>query len=387
MPNVEIKAGSCSQSRECTGCPLIHLDYEAQLKLKEEQVRSFLEPHLQRASILPVQPADPPLGYRATAKLSVRTIGEKVIVGLFRTGSHEVIDTTDCPAHHPLVNGVAMAIKEELQRIVRRGEPFKKSATRLRHAVIRVSPAFGKSMVTFVLREDDDRLVKTLSKGVNRRVPAVVSVHKNLNTGPTSQVFGPETKLVWGYPDLLDRIGPDRILLSPVSFFQAHHGQAAWIYALVRRWAELKPSDSALDLYCGVGGITMSLARDAGMALGVEASAEAVRDAKRNAGLNSLENCRFRVADAAHLGKVLGKREMPAVVTLNPPRSGAAVEVLKQAAQLEPRSIIYVSCSPETLARDLQVLARIGFRAAQVQPVDMFPQTPHVETVVQLRRN
>jgi len=375
---------TCSKSGTCTGCPLVHLDYRAQLQLKEEQVRSFLGRGPTRPLILPIRPADPQLGYRATAKLSVGIENEQVKVGLFRAGTHHVVDTTDCPAHHPLVNSVATAIKAELDRLVSSRHPLRKAVPTLRHVVIRVSPAFGKAMVTLVLNEDDQHFANTLSKGVQRRVPEVVSVHKNLNSKATSQVFGPTTRLVWGYPDLLDQIGPDRILLSPVSFFQAHHGQAAWIYELVTEWAGLRPADSALDVYCGVGGIAMSLAREAKLVIGVEASADAVRDAKRNAKLNSLENCRFRSADAGQLQKIIRAGEMPAVVTLNPPRAGAAAVVLTQIAELGPRRIIYVSCNPETLARDLDILNGVGFRASRAQPVDMFPQTPHVETVVQL---
>ena len=378
------QSGTCSSSGTCTGCPLIHLNYKAQLELKEEQVRAFLGTGPTRPLILPIRPADPPLGYRATAKLSVGIEHNRVQVGLFRAGTHDVIDTSACPAHHPLVNSVATAIRAELDRLVSSRHQLGETVSTLRHVVIRVSPAFGKAMVTLVLSEDHQRFANTLSKGVQRRVPEVVSVHKNLNVKATSQIFGPTTRLVWGYPDLLDQIGPDRILLSPVSFFQAHHGQAAWIYALVREWAELRPPESALDVYCGVGGIAMTLARDAKLVIGIEASAGAVRDAKRNAKLNSLENCRFKSADAGQLEKVVRHGEMPAVISLNPPRAGAAVAVLTQVAELGPRRIIYVSCNLETLVRDLDILKGLGYRASRAQPVDMFPQTPHVETVVQL---
>jgi 23S rRNA (uracil1939-C5)-methyltransferase len=374
----------CLRSGTCSGCPLINLNYRAQLELKEEQVRSFLGAGATRPLILPIHPADPPLGYRAAAKLSVGVARGKVQVGLFRAGTHEVTDTSDCPAHHPLVNSVANAIRSELDRLVSSGHPLGRAAPTLRHVVIRVTPAFGKAMVTLVLGRDHQRFANTLSKGIQKRVPEVVSVHKNLNDKDTSQVFGPTTRRVWGYPDLLDQIGTYRILLSPVSFFQAHHGQAAWIYELVREWAELRPDDSALDVYCGVGGITMSLARDANLVLGIEVSTEAVRDARRNARLNSLGNCRFRSADAARLKKIMQPCERPAVVTMNPPRAGAAAAVLTQVAELGPRRIIYVSCNPETLARDLDILKGLRYRASRAQPIDMFPQTPHVETVVQL---
>jgi len=363
----------------CAGCPFLQLKYSAQLRFKQERVREALRqvPNARSLIILPIRPADPLLGYRATAKLSVSVSGRQAKVGLFRWGTHTVETTTRCPTHHPLVNAIAEAITLELER-----QPARRGASPwLRHVVIRVSPALTRAMVTFVVTRRDRALV-TISKGLQRRIPEVVSIHENLNQGSGPLVFGPETRKLWGYPDLLDQVGERRVLLSPTSFFQAHHGQAAWIYELVRQWAGLRVADSAVDVYCGVGGITMALARDAGQVTGVEASRDAVRDARRNAELNSLDNCRFRVADAARLTEALRVRDHPAAVTLNPPRAGAGARVLEQVASLKPSRLVYVSCNPETLAADIRRLAGLGFIPLEAQPVDMFPQTPHVETVV-----
>ncbi len=242
-------------------------------------------------------------------------------------------------------------------------------------------------MVTLVMREDDERLLKTLGKGLRRRVPTLVSLHANINQREGPQVFGRDTRLLWGHRDLLDKVGPHRVLLSPVSFFQAHHVQAAWIYALVREWARLTPADSALDLYSGVGGIAMSLAEDGARVFGIEISDAAAGDARRNAELNALRNCRFRAANVEELAQAAHPGEAPTVVTLNPPRAGASPGVLDQIALLGPQRVIYVSCNPETLARDLSHLRRLGYQARRAQPVDMFPQTAHVETVVLLEKH
>jgi len=371
--------------RSCMGCPLAELSYPAQLRLKENRVRSALAPTANKdLEIRPIQPAEPTLGYRTTAKLSIGTNSSRAQVGLFDWGTRFVGETTRCPSHHQLVNLVARATEEELNRLLRKTPASKESISSLRHLVVRVSPGSGKVMITFVVRQDDRQLLKTLGKGLQRRIPTLASIHVNLNRREGPQVFGRETHLLWGHPDLLDKVGNHWVLLSPESFFQAHHEQAAWIYALARKWAALSSKESALDLYSGVGGIAMSLAEDAGRVIGIEISEAAARDASRNAERNGLRNCTFRAAKAEDIAHAVHSREAPAVVTLNPPRAGASPTVLAQLAQLAPSRMIYVSCNPETLARDLVNLRRLGYVARRVQPVDMFPQTAHVETVALL---
>jgi 23S rRNA (uracil1939-C5)-methyltransferase len=380
-PDRSASGPSCQP--DCPGCPLLRLSYPAQLRFKQERVLQALKqvPNARSLDILPIRAADPQLGYRASAKLSVSVSGRRAKVGLFRWGTHSIPATTRCPTHHPLVNDIAEAVAMEIERQLAGRSTRAGAWDWLRHLVIRVSPVLGRAMVTFVVARPDRRLA-AISKGLQRRIPEVVSLHENLNERASPQVFGAETRRLWGYPDLLDQVGERRVLLGPVSFFQAHHIQAALVYELVRQWAELGPGDSAVDIYCGVGGITMSLAQDAGRVIGVETSEAAVADARRNAALNGLGNCLFRVGDAARLTAILRLSNQPAVVTLNPPRSGAGLEVLRQVASLQPRRLVYVSCNPETLAADMRRLAGLGYVSRQAQPVDMFPQTPHVETVV-----
>ncbi len=369
----------------CMGCPLAELSYPAQLRLKESRVRNRLASFMGKDfEIRPIRPAEPILGYRATAKLSIGVSRGRARVGLYEWGTRVVGETTRCPSHNPLINLVAEAAEEEINRLLRKSPTSTETVSSLRHVVVRVSPGSGKVMITFVVRRDERQLLKTLGKSLQRRIPTLASINVNLNHREGPQVFGRETRLLWGHPDLLDKVGEHWVLLSPESFFQAHHGQAAWIYALVREWAGLGAKDTALDLYSGVGGIAMSLAEDAGRVIGIEISEAAARDAGRNAKRNSLRNCSFRAAKAEDIARAVRPREAPTVVTLNPPRTGSSPVVLSQLAQLTPRRIIYVSCNPETLARDLLQLRRLGYVARGAQPVDMFPQAAHVETVVLL---
>jgi 23S rRNA (uracil1939-C5)-methyltransferase len=240
-------------------------------------------------------------------------------------------------------------------------------------------------MVTFVVAERDLKQLPHLAKALQKRVPEVVSVQQNVNATTGNIIVGRDTQRLAGVSDLLDQVGDIRLQLAPASFFQVNHAQAARIYQLVREWAALKPNETAVDLYCGIGGIALHLARDAGRVYGIETVEEAVKNARANALLNDLRNCIFITGDAEEVVEDLCSEIQAAeVVVLNPPRSGCQPQVLKAAASLQPRTLIYVSCNPETLANDLNLLHPLGYAVDAVQPVDMFPQTAHVETVVRL---
>jgi 23S rRNA (uracil1939-C5)-methyltransferase len=190
---------------------------------------------------------------------------------------------------------------------------------------------------------------------------------------------------ILGTPDLIDQVGDIQLRIAPSSFFQVNNDQAARIYQLVRQWAALAPGDCAVDLYCGIGGIAMNLARDGARVIGIEVVEEAVRNARENARMNNIRTCTFVAGDAAELVHDLALEIPPGgVAVVNPPRSGCDREVLEALAGLEPRTLIYVSCNPLTLARDLDILSSLGYRTEEIQPVDMFPQTPHIEAVARL---
>jgi 23S rRNA (uracil1939-C5)-methyltransferase len=257
----------------------------------------------------------------------------------------------------------------------------------LRYLLIKVSPANGKAMVTFVTAQREYKRITALAKWVARKVPEIVSIQQNVNASAGNVILGRETLRMIGQPDLFDQVGDIRLRISPTSFFQVNHEQAARIYNLIRQWAGLRNNEYALDLYCGIGGIALHLAQDAGQVVGIEMVEEAVRNAQANAAMNNLTNCRFLAGDASELLQDL-ITTLPALAAavLNPPRSGCDSEVLQAVIRLQPRTLIYVSCNPETLARDLAELYRMGYRTAEIRPVDMFPQTAHVESVARLVR-
>ncbi len=380
----------CSKAQECPGCPLIHLGYPFQLRYKEQRVNDALRqyPALKHLRPEPVMAAAATFGYRTTAKLAIAKVRGRAQVGLYRRATHEVVDIGNCPQQHPLINKVVKALREEIERQDIYVYNPRNQRGLLRYLAVRVNSNGTKALVTLVCSERNQREMIHLAKWLKKKVPEIIGVHQNINASSGNVIFGATTFKLLGADDLIDTIGAVRLRLSPSSFFQVNHTQAARIYALVEQWAQLERNDAALDMYCGVGGIAMHLARSGAAVTGVEINPEAIANAKAAARLNRLDNCRFIAADAAAVMEELSA-ELPQLRTavINPPRSGCAENVLAALAALEPQTIIYVSCNPITLARDLNLLQQHGYRARQLQPVDMFPQTAHVESVVRLTRS
>ena len=380
---------ACKVVDECLGCPLIGMKYADQLLFKQQRVAEALMQQglLEEVRVLPVLPSDPNFGYRASAKLAFSRNREKVLIGLYKRGSHEVIDCPECPIHHPLINKIAAVVRDEVQRQKISVYHSQQQRGLLRHLLIRVSPFSGKALVTFVCNFRDLKQLPKLAKWLVRKVPEVIGVHQNINSSSGNVIMGEQTLKLYGLPDLIERIGDIRLRIAPESFFQINTVQAAKIYALVRKWANLNKRDRVIDLYCGIGGIALHLAKDAGVVEGIESVAEAVRNAAENSRLNDLHNCRFFAGDATEELQKRSGGDAPALVTVNPPRKGCSAKLLQTLYQLKPKQIIYVSCDPDSLANDLKILTDNGYRIKQLQPVDMFPQTAHIETVVQLERS
>lgn len=375
----------CSQAENCQGCSLIQMDYQQQLAFKEGRLRQALDNHnsLKDLQPLPIHPATGLFGYRTNAKLVISRDRGNVRIGMYRRGTHQVVDISECPLHHPLINRIVQIVKEEVRRQkIYVYDPLSRRGL-LRYLLVKVSPVSGKAMVTFVTAERDYRQVTHLGKWLKRKLPEVVSIQQNINTSTGNIILGRDTIRMLGVPDLIDRVGDIALRISPASFFQVNHEQAAFIYRLARQWAGLERHETAIDLYCGIGGIALHLARDAGSVGGIEVIEEAVRNARENARMNNLDNCSFRAGDAVEMVGELSPGTV-AVAVVNPPRDGCQQTVLEALTDLRPRCMIYVSCNPTTLARDLDLLQNFGYEVDQLQPVDMFPQTVHLETVVRL---
>jgi len=377
----------CSKGTACDGCQLIQMKYQAQLDWKKGLVEATLRryPSLRETTIRPVLAAKKPLGYRTTAKLMISGKFAAPNIGIYRRNSHQVIDIGNCPLHHPLINQIVAAVREG----IRKGKvPIYNPKTRngiLRYLVIRVSEQEDRAMAVFVTSERSFNEIHHLTKHLQKAVPQVMVVAQSVNNSTGNVILGDREYFVTKRQTLTEKIGDIRFSVSPRSFFQVNNDGARTIYEQVRQWAALTGSERVVDVYCGVGGISLFLAGNSHEIIGIEVVAAAVADAEKNASMNGIRNCRFEAGDAARqLEDISAEAVAVDVVVLNPPRKGCDEEVLRSCANLKPRRIIYVSCSPTTLARDLNLLAGLGYRALEVQPVDMFPQTSHVENVALL---
>lgn len=380
----------CSNTEGCDGCPLIQMKYPAQLAWKTELVKGEIRRYssLSSAEIHDIIPSTTPLHYRNSAKLVVAGKFAAPLIGIYRRNSHDVTDIGDCPLHHPLINRVVQAVKEGIKK----GKvPIYSARTGtgiLRYLVVRVSESDNKAMAIFVTNQRSFNEIHHLAKYLQTAVPEVSVIAQNVNSSAGNIILGERDYFVTKEQALVDSIGPTRFSISPRSFFQINSGGARIIYEQVCEWGALTGREAVMDLYCGIGGISLSLAKSARQVLGIEVVPAAVADAEHNARINGIQNCRFEAGDAmALLDELRKEREQFDLVVLNPPRKGCDGQVLHDVAALAPAKIIYVSCSPKTLARDLDILAGLGYRTTAIQPVDMFPQTPHVEDVALLEKS
>lgn len=319
-------------------------------------------------------------GYRTQAKLVLRRARRGVLAGIYRPGTHQVVDIGECPVHHPLINQVAAALCEEIEA---RDLPVYDERTHegaLRYAVVRVSAWEKRAQLILVSRTG--ALASELAKALQRRVRGLASVVLNLNPEPGNTILGrrfiPWTK----ESSLVERVGDLKLRSRPGAFLQANIPVARRLYETAAAWAAVGPEDIVADLYCGVGALTFHLAPGARRVYGVEEVEPAVLDAKENVRVNGFHNVRFRCGQAgAELSALLEEVGRIDLVALNPPRKGADEAARRAIVACAPRAIVYVSCDPGTLARDLAWFAEQGYALRRVRGFDMFPQTEHVETL------
>lgn len=374
----------------CVGCPFINLPYPEQLRRKQQLVTQALGdyPSLRRLEVPAVIPSPRRLGYRARVKLVVRRIKNEVLTGLYLQRSHRVVDISSCPVHPEPVNRVIQQLKRELPRFGIAPYDETSDSGELRYLDIRYSFWSRQLVLTLVTRHSAFFKGAGLARALRQRCPALAAVVQNINEEPGNVIWGKESRLLAGQDRLIERIGPLKIMLPVGVFSQANPLVARKLYEKVYALAALSGKETVIDLYCGVGPISLYLAPAAQVIWGVDESALAIATAKQNARMNGIANCRFFEGSVGE--KVdEAKRLFSAVdlVILNPPRKGVQPDALAALFSLQPPRIIYVSCEPKTLARDLDRLSGNGYQVRALQPFDMFPQTADVETVALLERN
>ena len=380
----------CSDAALCLGCPLIAMRYGEQLRWKQQLVQAAFDeyPSLKGIVVPRLLTPERQLQYRTTAKLAVAGTHADPYIGIYRRASHDVVDLEDCPLHHPMINAVIKVVRAGISKLKVPIYQDKNRTGILRYLVVRVSESSNEVMVTFVTARRAFNEIHHLARFLQEKVPQVAVVCQNINSSEGNVIFGAHDHFLTKQQTIQERVGQVELLVSPRSFLQAQNDGARLLYETARDWAGLDGNQQVLDLYCGIGGIALTLAPHAKQVLGVELNKDAVADAKRNARLNNAKNCRFEAGNVLELlDDIIEDENRFDCVVLNPPRKGCERDVLDKVAELGPKRIVYVSCSPQTLSRDLDILASKGYQTMQVQPVEMFPQTPHVENVVLLELN
>ncbi len=374
----------CPHYPACYGCPLIELPYPEQLIRKQRTLARALAsyPALAHLEVPPVVPSPHRLGYRARVKLVVRKAKEEILVGLYMPGSHRVVDVSSCPVHPPAVNRVVRYLKKQIQKLGITPYDEKRDSGQLRYLDLRYSFWRREVLLTLITRHSDLPQVRELVRSLQRRFPFIVGIVQNINEERGNVIWGERFRPLAGRDALMERIGFLRLKFPAGVFSQANPPMARKIYETVVQWAELKGEETVLDLYCGVGPLSLYLATAARLVWGIDENFMAIAAAKENARGNGFHNCRFFAGDVAEkVGEAKLTLPSLSLVVLNPPRKGIHPEALEKISALQVPKLIYVSCDPQTLARDLNRLAQRGYHPLRVQPFDMFPQTEEVETV------
>jgi 23S rRNA (uracil1939-C5)-methyltransferase len=385
----------CPYFSRCGGCRLQHLAYPAQLAFKEKQVRDCFE-RLGASGpfeLRPILPAPDPYGYRNKMEFTVAPAprerqGGPPVIGLHAAERYDlVLDIERCLLQSEAMNTVLGALRAEVARRGLQVHDPESGQGLLRFATLREGRHTGDQMLNIVASAPDLEALVPVAEAVGRAVPGVRSAVVNVNAKRAAVAVGTEEHLLAGREHITERLGDVVFQVSANSFFQTNTLQAERLFDVVEAACELAGPETAIDLYCGTGAISLRLARRARRVYGIELSPAAVADAVRNARLNGIDSCTFLAGEVRHVLPDLVRQGVAAdVVVADPPRAGFHPKALAALAALAPARIVYVSCNPATLARDVGTLVQAGYRLEWVQPVDMFPQTPHIEAVARLGR-
>ncbi len=386
--------GRCA-NEHCKSCAYKCLDYKYEQELKEESVRQFFKKSgLAEVNVLPLVPSPVEHGYRNKAQYPVaRTKNGEYVIGFFAPKSHRVTEAADCP----LAPGVFPKILELLRAFFAEKQisvyDEERGVGLLRHIYLRRGEVSGEVLLTLVINGESLPCSDELVKMVTERFPEVVGILLNVNTDCTNVILGDKFITLFGRDYIFDTLGGVELKITAPSFYQVNHSAAELLYAKAKELAAPMKNDLLLDLYCGAGSIGLSMADAAGEVIGIEIVESAVECAKFNAENNGIKNASFYAGDASEAAKLLAPAEaarggkiLPDIVILDPPRAGTTKELIEHIASLSPRKVVYISCNPQTLARDIVEFNKQGYFCDSVTPFDLFPMTGHVESVVCLTR-
>ncbi|MGD9678980.1 MAG: 23S rRNA (uracil(1939)-C(5))-methyltransferase RlmD, partial [Vulcanibacillus sp.] len=372
----------CEIFKECGGCQLQHLSYEQQLEWKGKLVEDNLTRigKIENVIIHPTIGMSNPWNYRNKAQVPFAEREGGLIAGFYSKGTHQVIDMQECLIQQEQNNLIVQRVRHISEEI---GITAYNETTHqgiLRHAITRVGINTGELMLILVTNGRDFKDKEKLVKRIIEELPNLTSLVHNINEHKTNVIMGKKSIVLYGQDVIYDTIGEIKFAISPRSFYQVNPEQTRVLYNKALEYAGLTGEETVIDAYCGIGTISLFLAQKAKHVYGVEIVLEAINDAKKNAELNGITNVTFEVGAAEEVLPKWKEQGIYAdVVVVDPPRKGCELALLETIMELSPKRLVYVSCNPSTLARDLRILEDGGYKAVEVQPVDMFPQTGHVE--------
>ena len=390
QPSPNRIVASCPLFEQCGGCQIQHMNYQAQLDFKQSIVMRNLEKFakIEQPLVAPVLGMDDPWRYRNKTQVPFgRDTGGNIVAGFYQNRTHEIVDMPACLVQTEVADTIVATVKKFATD--HQIEPYNEALQTgvLRHVVTRIGFNSGEIMVVLITKTTKLPMQNLLVQQLVTEFPAITSVVHNVNPANTNVIFGEQTTTIYGADYIKDSLDGLDFLISARSFYQVNPVQTEVLYKMAVDFAEIGPDDIVFDAYCGIGTITLFLARAAKQVYGVEIVPDAIADAKQNAKINHLSNVEFAVGKAeVIMPQWIADGIVPDVIVVDPPRKGCDPTLLAAFIAARPKRIVYVSCDSATLARDIGILTAGGYALEKVQPVDMFPQTGHVECVVLMSR-
>lgn len=380
----------CSDDlKDCGGCQIQELDYNKQLELKTNEVKQVISRigKLENVEIHETIGMQSHCRYRNKAQFPIQNINGSTAIGFYKKKSHDVIPTDMCVIQHDINDKIIKIIKTYIQAYNVSIYNEMTHTGVLRHLVTKVGFTTNEVMVVLVANGTKLPHLNELASVLQENIPGFKTLVLNINKDKTNVILGKENKVIYGNGKINDYIGDLVFEISPLSFFQVNPVQTEVLYNKALEYAELKENDTVFDIYCGIGSISLFLAQKATKVYGIEIVEDAIKDAKINAKLNNLNNVEFYVGKAEEVvPKMYSEGKTANVVVVDPPRKGCDEKVLDTIVSMKPDRVVYVSCNPSTLARDLAYLDERGYKCVEIQPVDMFPHTMHVECCALMSR-
>ena len=379
------------ENKLCRACPYKNLSYEDELSLKKENVEAiFKKAGLSEIKIMDTKASPLPTHYRNKAQYPVaKDKNGEYLIGFYAPKTHRVIPAIECPLAKVGFSDILYTLKTIFKKTQISVYDEERGEGLLRHIYLRANDDFSEVLLALTINGSALTGEDFFKSELSTRHPEIKGFLINTNTKKTNVILGDTWRTVYGRDYIVDTLAGTKLEVSAPSFYQVNHASCEIIYGMARELASLKKSDTLLDLYCGLGSIGLSMASDCRELIGIEIVPDAVMRAKRNAKLNGIDNASFYASDAKESEKILeaaererGEKIIPDVVILDPPRAGSDKKLNEFIARLNPRKIIYVSCNPATLARDMLQFKELGYIGDTVFTVDMFPMTGHVETIV-----